>query len=82
MFPSSICPPLRLNTSQLSSLHPSHVSQRNPQCFGHTWYLGDDMMYFLTVPWLVVLYRHGGLRKTLSILLTLGVVVGCMIYNG
>jgi len=58
------------------------LSQRNPQCFGHTWYLGDDMMYFLTVPWLVVLYHQGGLRKTLSILLTLGVVVGCMTYNG
>lgn len=40
------------------------------------------MMYFLTVPWLVVLYRQGGSRKTLSVLLTLGVIIGCMTYNG
>lgn len=40
------------------------------------------MMYFLTVPWLVVLYRQGGSRKTLSVILTLGVIIGCMTYNG
>lgn len=51
--------------------------QRDPQCFGHTWYLADDMMFFWTVPWLALLYAQGGMRKKLSVLLVLAVVVGC-----
>ncbi len=68
----------------LSSLSPPSLpsSQRNPQCFGHTWYLGDDMMYFMTVPLLVMLYRQGGSKKKLSIILTSSVILGCMAYNG
>ncbi|GAB5037765.1 nose resistant to fluoxetine protein 6-like [Nannochloropsis oceanica] len=66
----------------INTVSPWSQSERNPQCFGHTWYLGDDMMYFMTVPWLVWLYSQEGSKKKLSIILALSVVLGCMAYNG
>ncbi|EWM24774.1 Acyltransferase 3, partial [Nannochloropsis gaditana] len=61
----------------INTVSPWDRAKRDPQCFGHTWYLADDMMFFWTVPWLALLYAQGGMRKKLSVLLVLAVVVGC-----
>jgi peptidoglycan/LPS O-acetylase OafA/YrhL len=50
-------------------------------CFGHTWYLANDMMYFITVPALVLLYRHkGNVGKALASLAAFSVVLGSIIF--
>lgn len=49
-------------------------------CFGHTWYLADDMMYFLTVPFLVMLYRRDSQGRILAYVSTLAIIWACVIY--
>lgn len=63
----------------INTVSPWKAEDRDPQCFGHTWYLADDMMFFYTVPIMALAYAKGGKPgKLFSVLLTLTIIVGCM----
>jgi peptidoglycan/LPS O-acetylase OafA/YrhL len=47
-------------------------------CFGHTWYLANDMQFFLLVPLFVVLYRYSKWGKKFAITGLLGLTAGCI----
>lgn len=50
-------------------------------CFGHTWYLANDMMYFITVPLIVILYRKGDSGRLAAWFLTLSIVLISIFYQ-
>lgn len=50
-------------------------------CFGHTWYLGNDMIYFMTVPLLVILYRKSNAGRLGAWFLTFAIIFGSILYQ-
>ena len=47
----------------------------HPTCFGHTWYLGNDMIYFWSVPVLCFMYKQGTLGRAAAWFFTIGLIL-------
>jgi peptidoglycan/LPS O-acetylase OafA/YrhL len=51
-------------------------------CYGHSWYLADDMQFYFLTPFFVLLYRNfGKIGKYLSIAAVLAVSIACFSYS-
>lgn len=63
----------------INTIYPWNA-QRDGTCFGHTWYLADDMQFFLFVPMLVILFRSKNQNtKRLAYFFTLLIIFGCTV---
>ena len=63
----------------LNDLYPWWNQRLGDVCYGHSWYLANDMQYFLLVPLFAILYRYSARGRKAAIYLVSACLLTCII---